>query len=70
MIDRDAALIHHFFGMSQAQRIGHLPAYARQHYVEWIGQVFEYSGHCRIQRRHQAFTSHNQICHFGDFIHA
>jgi hypothetical protein len=26
MIDRDGALIHHFFEMSQAQRIGHLPA--------------------------------------------
>jgi hypothetical protein len=53
MIDRNATLSHHVFKMPQAQRIGHVPAHARQNHVERIMQPFEHSGHHRIQRFHR-----------------
>jgi hypothetical protein len=34
MIDRNAALSHHFFEVSQAQRVGHVPTHASQDHVE------------------------------------
>ncbi|MGF6960911.1 hypothetical protein QFZ97_006867 [Paraburkholderia youngii] len=33
MIDRNPALGHHLFEMTQAQRIGHVPPNAQQHHV-------------------------------------
>jgi hypothetical protein len=56
MIDRDLAFGHHFLEIAQAQRVGHVPAHARQDHIKWVMQAFKHAGHGRIQRLHQAFS--------------
>src|SRR5674476_1277603 len=36
VVDKYAALLHHFFHMPQAQRVGHVPAHAREHHFKRI----------------------------------
>jgi glycine/D-amino acid oxidase-like deaminating enzyme len=43
MIDRNAALSHHFFDVSQAQRVGSIPAHASHDHIDRIMQAFEHS---------------------------
>jgi hypothetical protein len=43
MIDCDSALSHHFFQVTQAQRIGHIPAYSHQDYIERVMQAFQHA---------------------------
>ncbi|SIT35922.1 hypothetical protein BN2475_60004 [Paraburkholderia ribeironis] len=54
-----------FFNVTQAQRIGNVPAHASQDHVERIMQALEYSGHRRIQRRHRACT---RSCHSAHHV--
>jgi hypothetical protein len=48
MIDADSTLGDHLFNMTQAQRIGNVPAYAHQDRVERVMQTLEHSAHRRI----------------------
>lgn len=38
MIHRDTPLGHHFFKITQAQRVRHVPAHTQQDHVQWVVQ--------------------------------
>ena len=48
MIDRRPTFGHHFFKMTQTQRIGDVPAHARQNHLQRIVQAFQYLGQRRV----------------------
>jgi hypothetical protein len=54
MIDRDTALRHHLFEMAKAQRVGHIPAHARQDNIERIVLALKHARYCWIQSLHKA----------------
>ena len=41
VVNANTAFPHHFLNMAQAQRIGPIPAHARQHHFEGIVKPFE-----------------------------
>jgi len=59
MIDRSSALSHHLFQMTQAQRIGHVPAHAHQDHTPRVMQAFKHARyswvHGLLHRSHRLF---------------
>jgi len=49
LIDCNSTLSHHFLQVTQAQRIGHIPAHARQDHIERVMQAFEHACYTWIQ---------------------
>ena len=49
MVDRHCPLGHHFFQMTQTQRVGDVPTYACQHYVQREMQPFERLAHSGVR---------------------
>ena len=41
VVNDNTAFPHHFLNMGQAQRLGHIPAHARQHHFKGIVKPFE-----------------------------
>ena len=41
VVYENAALLLHFFNMSQAQRVRHVPAHSGQHHFKWVVKPFE-----------------------------
>ena len=50
MINENAALLHHFRHMSQAQWVRCIPAHARQHDLQWIVKTFESLAQCAVDQ--------------------
>ena len=63
MIDRDPTFGHHFFKMTQTQRIRDVPAHAPHNHLQRIVQAFQYLSQRRVQRLHQ--FSHRRLCIAG-----
>jgi hypothetical protein len=63
MIDRSPTFGHHFFKITQTQRIRDVPAHARQNHLQRIVQAFQYLGKRRVQRLHR--FSHQRLCIAG-----
>ena len=41
VVDKYTALPHHFLDVAKAQRVSHIPAYAREHDFQWVVQSFQ-----------------------------
>ena len=41
VVDKYATLVHHFFHMPQAQRIGQIPAHAHDHHLQPVMQALD-----------------------------
>src|ERR1700680_1870179 len=50
MIDRDTALGHHLFKITQTERVGDLPPHAQQHHIERIVEALQDPGDARSKR--------------------
>src|ERR1700694_1624434 len=50
MIDRDTALGHHLFKITQTERVGDVPPHAQQHHIERIVQALQHPGDARSKR--------------------
>ncbi len=59
--DVDATLSHHLFEIPHTQPIRHIPAHARQDYIEQVMQTFEHTGYCRIQGADEASALEKKI---------
>src|ERR1700688_4835411 len=53
MIDRDTALGHHLFKITQTERVGDVPPHAQQHHIERIVQTLQHPGDARSKRLSQ-----------------
>jgi hypothetical protein len=42
-IDSNSTRGHHFFQVTQAQRIGYTPVSANHHRIDWLVQAFEHT---------------------------
>ena len=36
VVNENTTLLHHFFNMSQTERVGHVPAHANEHDFKWV----------------------------------
>ena len=43
MVDCNSTFSHHFFQVTQAQRIGHIPAHAHQNDIKRVMQAFKHA---------------------------
>src|ERR1700731_3347740 len=50
MIDRDTALGHHLFKITQTERVGDVPPHAQQHHIERIVEALQDPGDARSKR--------------------
>src|SRR3979409_1652343 len=50
MIDRDTALGHHLFKITQTERVGDVPPHAQQHHIERIVEALRDPGDARSKR--------------------
>src|SRR5258708_3728366 len=50
MIDRDTALGHHLFKITQSERVGDVPPHAQQHHIERIVEALQDPGDARSKR--------------------
>src|SRR5260370_33706783 len=50
MIDRDTALGHHLFKITQTERVGDVPPHAQQHQIERIVEALQDPGDARSKR--------------------
>src|SRR5258708_1538270 len=71
MIDCNSALSHHLFQVTQAQRIGHVPAHAHQDHIERVMQAFKHARyswvHDLVHRSHRLFYRyHHNRPPYGD----
>ena len=49
MIDRDTALGHHLFKITQTERVGDVLPHAQQHHIERIVQALQHPGNARCK---------------------
>src|ERR1700738_1108344 len=50
MIDRDTALGHHLFKITQTERVGDVPPHVQQHHIERIVEALQDPGDARSKR--------------------
>src|SRR5229473_7352455 len=50
MIDRDTALGHHLFKITQTERVGDVPPHAQQHHIDRIVEALQHPGDARSKR--------------------
>src|SRR5258708_22372747 len=50
MIDRDTALGHHLFKITQTERVGDVPSHAQQHHIDRIVEALQHPGDARSKR--------------------
>ena len=50
VINEYTAILHHLLDVAQAQRVGHVPAHAGQHYFKSVVQPFESLAPCAVDQ--------------------
>src|SRR5665647_2259217 len=50
VVDKYAALLHHFLDVAQTQRVGHVPAHAREHHFKRIVEPNEHLAQSAVDR--------------------
>jgi len=61
MIDREATLGHHLLQITQAQRIGHVPAHTQQDHVQRMVQALEHLRYASRQLLYHRYFLHDAL---------